>query len=153
MDEEKPPGLHPALAAMTHAEALAIRRSVDGVDVWLRQHGLSALPPKFMATVGRLIFELEEKEHEIATVRQSAAKKSPANLRRRDLARLRFLYDQVGHALPLRQREVAYLCFCEGLSIAEAANRLEIAPSTVRTYIKRLRELARRNRHVLIPRD
>jgi len=150
-DDERP--LHPALADLTPEEAAGLVGNDDAVERWLKRKGLTQAPPRFFGVIARLAFQVEEKQFDIAVARQRAARRSPANRRRRDLACLRFLVEKAGPSLPPRLRSVGHLCIVEGLSIAEAAKRLEIAPSTVRTHIKRLREIVRRNPHVLVPRD
>jgi len=143
-DDDLPP-LHPALAALTSAEAVALKRSPDAAEAWLKSKGFTKAPPRFFATVARLVNEAQDKQVDAEAARHAAARKSPANRRRRDLARLRHLFDQVGRYLPQRMREVAFLCLYEGFSIAETARRLDIAPTSVRTHIKRLRAMERRN--------
>jgi DNA-directed RNA polymerase specialized sigma24 family protein len=145
MDDE---ALPPELAGMSPREALWLRGNSDAIGAWLRQHGLAAVPRHFFGVVARLADEAESTDEE---ARRRAADATPANRRRRDLARMRHMFAHCERSLAPREREAFALCIDQGRSIAEAARLMDIAPSTVRTYIKRMREIVKRNPHVRIP--
>jgi len=141
MDDDEPPR-HPLLAEITPEQALSLRGSPTQLDAWMQSNKLTRLPPGFFGHIARLAFEAEEARAAAALAAQEAARLSEANRRRKDLDRLRRLEPK---RLPPRQREVFVLCIDAGLSIAEAAARLDVKPTTVRTYLKRMREVLKRN--------
>lgn len=120
-------------------------RSPDALSAWMERVGMRRPPSGFFGKLASLAAEAEEADYERLRARQMAAERSGPNLRRRDAVELRALVSGAADRLPQRLRQVAILCLIEGMSIAQAAAALTMSPNTVRSHLRRLREMAARN--------
>jgi RNA polymerase sigma factor (sigma-70 family) len=126
---------------ITPDEALAMEEKPWLRAEWIQRHGDHGRPPPgFFGAVVRLAAEAREARQVAA---RAAGSKTRANRHRRDLERLRAFAAARGERLSPRQRQVAFLCLEQGMTLAEAGARLGISPVTVRRHLQRLRAMLR----------
>jgi DNA-directed RNA polymerase specialized sigma24 family protein len=135
MDETPLP---PEMADLTPALALHLRDHPGALETWCSQR---KLPRNFLGILGRLAFDAEIARDE---AQAAAASLTRASRRRRDHEAMR-LFAQGGRGLPRRARTALSHCVEEGRTIDETARLMGIAPATVRTYLRRMRNLMKRN--------
>jgi DNA-directed RNA polymerase specialized sigma24 family protein len=77
--------------------------------------------------------------------RRDAALTNDVNRRRPDAAALLAVFEECADRLPASLRLVAQFAVAEGMSISQTAAALGLKRNTVRSHLRRLRALARRN--------
>jgi DNA-directed RNA polymerase specialized sigma24 family protein len=135
-------GMDP-LDELTPALAFALRSSEAELEAWLRRHDLSVPPRGFFGRIAALAYGHEEEQARRST---AAARKTPANRRRRDLDELALFMEKNSDRLSSQTQQIYALCIGAGRPLREVAATLELSVPTVRYHLKRVREMVRRVR-------